>query len=123
MIVTAGLEDLWSEAAVFSGVMDMAVGSKSNGHSNMSQLGKAFLCRYLREAGFEVIALGDNMVDYYMLKEADKGYVIAHAKKNATLQRTVLHGTVLKQPAYNQTKFEGVEEVNSIHEDIERDKE
>ncbi|MBQ3736230.1 MAG: HAD hydrolase family protein, partial [Candidatus Methanomethylophilaceae archaeon] len=111
--------DLWQRAAELTGVMDMAVGSQSNSLSNMSQLGKAYLCRYLKEAGFEVIALGDNMVDYYMLLEADRGYVIAHAKKNATLQNTVLSGTKLKQPSYNQTKFEGVQEVNSIHEDIE----
>ena len=119
VIVTAGLEDLWSRAAVLSGVMDVAVGSKTNGLSNMSQLGKAYLCRYLREAGFEVIALGDNMVDYYMLMEASRGYTIAHAKKNATLQNTVKSGTKLRQPAYNQIKFEGVQEVDSIHEDVE----
>lgn len=119
VIVTAGLEDLWSKAAVLSGVMDMAVGSKANGLDNMSQLGKAYLCRYLKDAGFEVIALGDNMVDYYMLMEANKGYVIAHVKKNASLQNTVQAGTKLRQPAYNQIKFEGVEEVDSIHEDIE----
>lgn len=119
VIVTAGLEDLWSKVATLSGVMDMAVGSKVNGLNNMSQLGKAYLCRYLRDAGFEVIALGDNMVDYYMLVEADKGYVIAHAKKNASLQNTVQAGTRLRQPAYNQIKFEGVQEVDSIHDDIE----
>ena len=119
VIVTAGLEDLWSKAATVSGVMDMAVGSKTNGLSNMSQLGKAYLCRYLEDAGFQVIALGDNMVDYYMLMEASKGYVIAHAKKNSSLQKTVLAGTKLKQPSYNQVKFDGVEEVVSIHDDLE----
>ena len=119
VIVTAGLEGLWQKAAELTGVMDMAVGSDPKGYSNMSQLGKAYFCRYLREAGFEVIALGDNMVDYYMLMEADRGYIIAHAKRNATLQSTVLSGTKLRQPSSNQTKFEGVEEVNSIHEDIE----
>ena len=119
VIVTAGLEDLWSRAAVLSGVMDVAVGSKTNGLCNMSQLGKAYLCRYLRESGFEVIALGDNMVAYSMLMEASRGYTIAHAKKNATLQNTVKSGTKLRQPAYNQIKFEGVQEVVSIHEDVE----
>ena len=119
VIVTAGLEGLWQKAAELTGVMDMAVGSDPKGYSNMSQLGKAYFCRYLREAGFEVIALGYNMVDYYMLMEADRGYIIAHAKRNATLQSTVLSGTKLRQPSSNQTKFEGVEEVNSIHEDIE----
>lgn len=119
VVVTAGLEDLWARAAALTGVIDMAVGSDSKGLSNMSQLGKAYLARYLKEAGFRVLALGDNMVDYYMLLEADRGYVIAHAKKNASLQKTLLQCTKLKQPKYNQIKFEGVEEVSSIHEDTE----
>lgn len=119
VVVTAGLMDLWTGAAAMTGVMDMAVGSDTKAFDNMSQLGKAYLSRYLREKGYEVLALGDNMVDYYMLTEADRGYLIAHAKKNASAQRTVLGGTKLKQPKYNQIKFEGVAEVNSIHEDIE----
>ncbi len=85
----------------------------------MSQLAKALIVRYLRSAGREVIAVGDNVVDYYMLQEADRGYVIAHEKRNASLQKILLKGTELKQPCYNRVKFDGVTEVNSIHEDIE----
>ncbi len=119
VIVSAGLEDLWALAAEKSGVMDMAIGSDSKGLRNMSQLGKAYLARYLKDAGRTIVALGDNMVDYYMLIEADNGYVIAHAKKNNSLQNKIRNGTKLKQPASNQVKFEGVKEVVSIHEDIE----
>ena len=66
-----------------------------------------------------MIAVGDNVVDYYMLLEANRGYVVAHEKKNASLQTILLKGTDLKQPHSNQVKFDGVTEVNSIHEDIE----
>ena len=54
-----------------------------------------------------------------MLLEANRGYAIAHQKKNPVLQKAVLGGTKLKQPASNEIKFDGVEIVNSIHEDAE----
>jgi len=58
-------------------------------------------------------------VDYRMLMGADRGYVIAHQKKNPVLQKAVLGGTKLKQPASNEIKFEGVEIVSSIHKDAQ----
>lgn len=119
VVVTAGLEILWSLAAEKTGIMDMAIGTDNAATRNMSQFSKAFIARYLRDAGREVIALGDNMVDYQMLREADKGYVIAHLKRNASVQKAVLHDNQLKQPSSNETKFDYVQEVKSIHEDIE----
>ena len=116
VVITAGLEDLWSYA-IEDTAFDMAIGTDVNAYRNMSQFGKAYIARYLKDAGREVIALGDNMVDYRMLLEADRGYVIAHQKKNPVLQKTVLNGTKLKQPASNEIKFEGVKTVSSIHED------
>ncbi len=119
VVVTAGLENLWAYAIKHSDLFEMAIGTDVGAIRNMSQFGKAFIVRYLHEAGRKVIALGDNMVDYRMLLEADQGYVIAHLKKNASLQRTLLDGSKLRQPSSNEIKFEGVKEVNSIHEDIE----
>ncbi len=119
VVVSAGLEELWKAVADRTGIFDMAIGSSIDVSSNISQLAKAFLVRYLHSAGREVIAVGDNVVDYYMLLEADKGYVVAHKKKNTSLQKLLLNGTVLKQPRSNEIKFDGVAEVNSIHEDIE----
>lgn len=117
VVITAGLEDLWSYAIEKTYAFSMAIGTDVGAVRNISQFAKGYIARYLREAGREVIALGDNMVDYRMLLEADRGYVIAHLKKNAPLQRTILNGSKLKQPSSNEIKFEGVEEVRSIHED------
>ncbi len=118
VVITAGLEALWGYAIKDAGVFDMAVGSEPSARRNLSQMGKMLVARYLREKGFEVIALGDNMVDYYMLLEADRAYVMAHGTRNATLQETVRDGSPFRQPAYNGTPFEGVPEVVSIHEDL-----
>ncbi len=119
VVVSAGLEGLWEAVVGRIGAFGMAVGSSTDASANISQLAKALIARYLRSAGREVIAVGDNVVDYYMLLEADRGYVVAHQKKNASLQTILLEGTDLKQPRSNQVKFDGVAEVNSIHEDIE----
>jgi len=117
VVITAGLEDLWSLAIEKTDAFSMAIGTDAGAVRNISQFAKGYIARYLREAGREVIALGDNMVDYRMLLEADRGYVIAHLKKNAPLQSAVLNGSKLKQPSSNEIKFEGVEEVRSIYED------
>lgn len=117
VVVTSGLEELWSLAVERTGVMDMAVGSDVSGRCNMSQLGKAYLARILRQSGLRIVAVGDNMVDYYMLLEANSGYVVAHRKKNESLQKILRNGSVLKQPSGNQIKFEGVKVVSSVHDD------
>jgi hypothetical protein len=119
VVVTAGLEILWSYAAERTGIFGMAIGTDKEATRNMSQFSKALLVRYLREAGHEVIALGDNMVDYQMLKEADHGYIISHVKRNPVVQRTIVNDRGLKQPASNKDPFDGVPVVKSIHEDVE----
>ncbi|MBR2254848.1 MAG: hypothetical protein IJ856_03380 [Candidatus Methanomethylophilaceae archaeon] len=119
VVVTAGSEDLWTYAAVKSGVFDMVIGADNDARRNMSRFGKALIVRYLREAGRHVIALGDEIVDFDMLEEADRGYMIAHLKRNASLQAAVSNGTKLKQPSSNEVKFDGVQVVDSIHGDVE----
>ena len=45
------------------------------GHE-MSAETKLFIVRYLQEAGKKVIAYGDGMNDYYMVRQADNGYLV-----------------------------------------------
>lgn len=53
----------------------------------MSADTKYFVVKKLREAGKYVIAYGDSMNDYYMLREADEGYLIA--KRDGTISRSL----------------------------------
>jgi phosphoserine phosphatase len=86
VVVTGGIDDLWRRALDGREGFGTVAGSRADGTACMSQFAKVLLARYVRQAGIEVIALGDSMVDYYMLLEADRGFVIAHRKKNPSLQ-------------------------------------
>lgn len=68
-ILTSGHEKVWAHIAgqlkipYFGGV-------------EMSAETKLFITKRLQEAGRTVIAYGDGMNDYYMLKQADKGFLV-----------------------------------------------
>ena len=53
----------------------------------MSAETKLFITKMLQAAGKYVIAYGDGMNDYFMLKQADEGYLLT--KKNGTLSRSL----------------------------------
>lgn len=48
---------------------------------------KMYITRILQHAGKRVIAYGDGMNDYYMLKQADTGYLVT--KKDGTISRSL----------------------------------
>lgn len=47
--------------------------------NQMSAETKFFITKFLQEAGRTVIAYGDSMGDYYMLKQADHGYLVTRS--------------------------------------------
>jgi len=58
---------------------------------------KYFITKYLQEAGKKVIAYGDGMNDYYMMKQADIGYLVR--KQDGRISRSLsnldLEGVIL----------------------------
>lgn len=63
----------------------------------MSAETKYYITKFLQAAGKKVIAYGDSMNDYYMLKQADIGYLVR--KQNGTISRSLnnldLEGIIL----------------------------
>lgn len=55
----------------------------------MSAETKYFITKLLQEAGKTVIAFGDGMNDYFMLRQADRGYLIT--KAGGTVSRSLNH--------------------------------
>ena len=53
----------------------------------MSAETKFFITKKLQEAGKTVIAYGDGMNDYFMLKQADEGYLVV--KQDKTISRSL----------------------------------
>lgn len=81
-ILTSGHKDIWRYIAdqlnvsYYSGVQ-------------MAAETKLFITKYLQESGKSVIAYGDGMNDYFMLKQANKGYLVS--KPNGALSRSLVN--------------------------------
>ncbi len=79
-ILTSGHERIWKYIAKYIGV-DLFYGAQ------MSADTKLFITKQLQLLGKRVVAYGDSMNDYFMLKQADEGYLIA--KKDGTISRSL----------------------------------
>ncbi len=79
-ILTSGHERIWRFISKQLG-LDYFYGTQ------MSAETKLFITKHLQAAGKRVIAYGDGMNDYFMLKQADKGYLIS--KRDGTISRSL----------------------------------
>ena len=79
-ILTSGHERIWRFIAKQLG-LDFFYGTR------MSAETKLFITKHLQAAGKRVVAYGDGMNDYFMLKQADEGYLIA--KRDGTISRSL----------------------------------
>lgn len=79
-ILTSGHEKIWRFIAKQLG-LDFFYGTQ------MSAETKFFITKHLQSAGKRVVAYGDGMNDYFMLKQADEGYLIA--KRDGTISRSL----------------------------------
>lgn len=85
-ILTSGHERIW-------GFMAKQLNVSFYYGVEMSAETKFFITKMLQTAGKKVIAYGDGMNDYYMLKQADKGYLVT--KQDSRISRS-LKGKDLK---------------------------
>ncbi len=79
-ILTSGNCEVWK---LIAEKMDVPLFSGNE----MSAETKYFITKFIQNAGKRVIAYGDSMNDYYMLKQADVGYLVS--KPNGTLSRSL----------------------------------
>ena len=79
-ILTSGNERIWKH---ISQILDIPC---FNG-VEMSAETKLYITKFLQSAGITVIAYGDGMNDYYMLKQADQGFL--KTKQNGEISRSL----------------------------------
>ena len=82
VLLTTGYCEIWQEIANEL-KMQMYCGEQ------MSAETKYFTAKFLQEKGIKIVAYGDSMNDYYMLRQADEGYLIA--KADGTISRSLKH--------------------------------
>lgn len=80
-ILTSGHERIWR-------FISKQLGLEFFYGTQMSADTKFFITKYLQAAGKRVIAYGDGMNDYFMLKQADEGYLVA--KQDGTISRSLI---------------------------------
>lgn len=74
-ILTSGHEKIWCYIA-----KELGVGFFCG--YEMSAETKFFITKFLQNTGRRITAYGDGMNDYYMLKQADKGYLVAKTDRS-----------------------------------------
>ena len=79
-ILTSGHERIWK-------YISEALGIRVYFGTEMSAETKLYITKILQHAGKSVIAYGDGMNDYYMLKQADKGFLVL--KPNRSISRSL----------------------------------
>ena len=89
-ILTSGHERIWSYISKQLGV-EYYCGIK------MSADTKFFITKFIQKQGKRVIAYGDGMNDYYMLRQADIGYLIARedGSVSRSLKGKTLEGLII----------------------------
>ena len=79
-ILTSGHERIWE-------YISSKVGIAYFGGTQMAAETKFFITKILQQAGRKVVAFGDGMNDYYMLKQADTSYLFT--KKDGSISRSL----------------------------------
>ncbi len=79
-ILTSGHEKVWS-------FLSQRLGIGFYCGKEMSAETKLFVTKHLQEAGKYVIAYGDGLNDYFMLKQADEGYLVT--RKDGSFNRSL----------------------------------
>lgn len=80
-ILTSGHKDIWKSLAKKLQIPFF-------GGKEMSAETKYFITKYLQKAGKHVIAYGDGMVDYFMLKQAEEGYLVT--KEDGSVSQSLI---------------------------------
>ena len=79
-ILSSGNKMVWDRLA-------QQYGMKAFAGREMSAETKYFVAKFLREQGKRVLAYGDSMSDFFMLQEADEGYLIS--KEDGRISRSL----------------------------------
>lgn len=80
IIVTTGCQSIWIYLAKKLNVA-------CYGGDKVSADTKFFIAKYLKSSGKDVIAFGDSLNDYYMLKESNDGFLVL--KEDGTVSRSL----------------------------------
>lgn len=111
VVLSSGITIVWKKLKEIFGLAEVIASPMISADS------KYYIVKFLKEKGYRIIACGDSKNDYYMLKEADMGYLKIGSKISRSLSNTDITGITL---LYDKTPFFLVNEATQeILDDIQ----
>lgn len=109
VVLSAGITKLWEKLAD-QFALKLAIASTS-----VSADTKYYVVKLLQEKGYTIIAYGDSKNDYFMLRQADKGYLCIDSYFSRSLRTTDVSGISL---IYDKALFILADTTDSVSDDI-----
>lgn len=109
VVLSSGSTKLWDILSIQLGMKHVIA------NTYISADTKYFAVKLLQEKGYSVIAYGDSKNDYYMLRQADKGYLYIGSYLSRSLMNTDLSGINL---IYDNTPYILADFDDTITDDI-----
>lgn len=111
--ITAGNSLMWQELLNMTGLVIEVLAS-----SVMSKYIKMYAVKHLQNSGKYVVAIGDSLLDSYMLKYSNKSYIVANKGIRRNVRKFLDENKHVHQLEYSKYQYEDVStepEVNLIN--------
>lgn len=109
VVLSSGISILWKKLAVQFGLKNVIADTCISADT------KYFVVYMLRNKGYSIIAYGDGKNDFYMLKQANKGYLYIGSYLSRSLKNTDLSGIEL---IYDKTPYILADVTDTVSEEI-----
>lgn len=109
IVLSSGVRKLWDRLAELHDLKNVVADTLISADT------KYFVVKLLQGKGYEVIAYGDGKNDYYMLKQADKGYLYIGSYLSRSLRDTDTSGINL---IYDKSLYILADKESDIEDDI-----
>lgn len=109
IVLSSGVPKLWDRLSELHGLKNVIANTLISADT------KYFVVKLLQGKGYGVIAYGDGKNDYYMLSQADKGYLYIGSYLSRSLRNTDLSGIKL---VYDKSPYILTEVTDLVSEDI-----
>ncbi len=111
--ITAGNSLLWQELLNMTGLVIEVLSS-----SVVSKYIKMYAVKHLQNRGKYVVAIGDSLLDSYMLKYSNKSYIVANKGIRSNVRKFLNENKRVHQLEYSKYRYEDVpteQEINLIN--------
>ena len=110
IVLSSGISSLWEKISEMFGLKNIIADTLISADT------KYYTVKLLQEKGYKIVAYGDSKNDYYMLRQADKGYLYIGSYLSRSLRNTDLSGIKL---IYNKSPYILADHCTEIKDDIE----